>query len=646
MNTFRADLSDDRPPIWRRPLALVGAAGGVLAIALLIAFIVTWRWAFHDMPRLPEDDETLWSTRLERSVTLLGASGETLAVRGPLYGDVVRLNELPEHVPQAFIAIEDQRFYEHSGVDLQGLARAFMANLRAGATVQGGSTLTMQLVKNLILTPERTLQRKIQEIRLARALERRLSKAEILELYLNRVYLGEQAYGVEAAARRYFNRPASELTLQQAALLAALPKAPSRLAPTTNLDAARERAEDVLQAMLNAGHIDSINYITATAQPATPDAPEGPDPALYGHVFDYAIAIAEARLGESVETPDLVIATSIEPRLQRAAMRAAEAHLGAEADPRETALVAIDTDGRVRAMLGGLDYRESQFNRAVQARRQPGSAFKPVVFAAALEAGYEPSSTFEDEPIDLEGWSPENFGGSYRGAITIADALKRSINTVAAQAGAAVGADRVAEMAQRLGVQSQIPALPAIALGAAEVNLLEMTGVYLVFANDGLRRDVRLVERITNRRGDVLWRAEPGPSARAVSVQDAQAMSTMLQSVVRDGTGTRAQLDRAAAGKTGTSQNSRDAWYVGFTADYAAGVWVGRDDDQPMSGVTGGGLAAMIWHDFMTMTHGDLPARALSAPPPRRRTAREERLAAFYSELSERFSEINADPSR
>ncbi len=646
MNTFRADLSDDRPPLWRRPVALVGMTGAALALALLIAFIVFWRWAFHDIPRLPEDDEALWSTRLERSVTLLGANGETLAVRGPLYGDVVRLEDLPEHVPQAFIAIEDQRFYEHSGVDLQGLARAFMANLRAGATVQGGSTLTMQLVKNLILTPERTVQRKIQEIRLAPALERQLTKQEILELYLNRVYLGEQAYGVEAAARRYFDRPASELTLQQAALLAALPKAPSRLAPTTNLDAARERAEDVLQAMLNAGFIDSINYIAATADPATPIDQEGPDAALYGHVFDYALSLAEARLPDGSQTPDLVIATSIEPRLQRAAMSAAKAHLGAEDDPREAALVAVDMDGRVRAMTGGLDYRDSQFNRAVQARRQPGSAFKPVVFAAALEAGYAPSSTFEDEPIDLEGWSPENFGGGYRGAITIADALKRSINTVAAQAGAAVGADTVAEMAQRLGVQSQIPSLPAIALGAAEVSLLEMTSVYLVFANDGVRREPRLIERITNRRGEALWEAEPGPAARAVSVEDARAMSTMLQSVVRDGTGARAQLNRAAAGKTGTSQNSRDAWFIGFTADYAAGVWVGRDDDQTMGAVTGGSLPAMIWRDFMALAHEGLPARSLSAPPPRRRTAREERLAAFYSELSERFSEINADPSR
>ena len=612
----------------------------------MLAGALGWRWAFHDLPSLPEDTAELWEVRRERSVTVLGADGSELAVRGPRYARPVGLDELPDHVPQAFIAIEDVRFYDHDGVDRRGLARALVANIRAGAAVQGGSTLTMQLIKNLVLSPERTVRRKVQEIRLALALEARLTKTEILELYLNRVYLGERAYGIEAAAQRYFAKPAAALSLTEAALLAALPKAPSRLAPTENMQAARARARSVLLAMVEAGFISSVDYIAAVAEPARLAEPEtNPrDPALFGHVFDAALARAEAELGEDL--PEVVtLHTTVEPDLQAAAQSALTAVLNEAGQARnagQAALVALDPGGAVRAMIGGRDYSDSQFNRAVQAERQPGSAFKPVVFAAAFENGLEPATAFRDRPIDIEGWSPENYGGDYRGRITIADALKRSINTVAAQAGAEAGAEAVAEMGRRLGITTALNPVPALALGTGEVRLIDLTAVYAAFANDGRRTDPVLLSEVRNARGDLLWAGrEPAPGRPVIETEHARWMSTMLQSVILEGTGTRARLgNRPAAGKTGTSQDSRDAWFVGYTAQLVAGVWVGNDDDTPTASVTGGQLPADIWRRFMAEAHQGLPRQALSAPAPQRRTVREETLAAFYSDLSDRFSAI------
>lgn len=615
-----------------------------------IAGFAAWRWAFHDLPSLPENSAELWEVRRERSVTLLAADGSELAVRGPRYARPVTLEELPPHVPQAFIAIEDVRFYDHDGVDRRGLARAMVANVRAGSAVQGGSTLTMQLIKNLVLSPERTVRRKVQEIRLALAMEERLSKQEILELYLNRVYLGERAFGIEAAAFRYFDKPASELSLAEAALLAALPKAPSRLAPTVNMEEARARARSVLLAMVEAGFITSLDYIGAVADPATLAEPDTDplDPALFGHVFDHALARAEAELGDDL--PDVItLHTTLDPNLQAAAQAAVAAVMDEQGEARdagEAALLAIDLNGAVRAMIGGRDYQESQFNRTTQAQRQPGSAFKPIVFAAAFENGMDPATTFRDRPIDIEGWSPENYGGGYRGRITIADALKRSINTVAAQAGAQIGAEAIAEMAARLGVTTPLNPVPALSLGTGEVRLIDLVGVYAAFANDGRRTRPILLTEIRNARGDLLWAApERSPGQPAIEQSQARAMSTMMQAVLIDGTGTRARLpNRRAAGKTGTSQESRDAWFVGYTAQLAAGVWVGNDDDTPTDSVTGGQLPADIWRRFMTEAHRGLPAEPLRAPEPQRRTEREETLAAFYSDLSSRFEAV-IDPS-
>ena len=645
---FRADHMMERERRERRNRILFGSGAGLVVLLALISVLAVWQWAFHDMPEAPQSAAELWSVRREPAVVLQDRNGNTLAVRGPLYAQAVALEQLPDHVPQAFLAIEDQRYYQHSGVDFRGLARAVWRNVTAGELVQGGSTITMQLVKNLILTPDRHLRRKLQEMRLARALERHLTKDEILELYLNRIYLGARAYGIEAAARRYFGKSATELTLAEAAMLAALPKAPSRLSPTTNLAAAQARAAQVLAAMEEAGFITAEQHAQALENPAVPVA-DTSDPnatSNWGHAFDYALAEAERLLPDMA--PDLVIRTSLDPRLTRAAQQVIETRLDADGqslNASEAAIMLLAPDGAIRAFAGGRDYQTSQFNRAIQAQRQPGSAFKPIVFAAALEAGYDPSSAVWDEPVDLEGWTPENFGGNYRGLVTLQEALKRSINTVAAQVANQVGISRIVEMGHRLGIASNLPELPAIALGAAEVNLLELTAAYSVFNNDGAYRQPYFITAITNSRGEVLYERQPTGARRAMSAEHAQAMSTMLQDVVLTGTGRGATLPgRRSAGKTGTSQSFRDAGFVGFTADYTAGVWVGNDDDSPMSDVTGGGLPAAIWRDFMVRAHEGLPARDLSATAPRSRSEREERLAAFYSDLSEAFS-VLLEPS-
>lgn len=644
---FRADHMMERDRREQRRRLIVGGSLALIAVILVSGAFASWHWAFHDLPPAPQSAAELWNVRREPAVTLTDREGRVLAVRGPLYARAVALESLPEHVPQAFLAIEDQRFYQHTGVDFRGVARALWRNFRAGATVEGGSTITMQLVKNLMLSPDRELRRKIQEMRLARALERQLSKTEILELYLNRIYLGARAYGIEAAAERYFDKSATELTLAEAALLAALPKAPSRLDPTVNLDAARARAAQVLAAMEEAGYITATQHAEALAEPAEPVA-DTSDPnatSNWGHAFD--MALSEAQRLVPGDIPDLVIRTTLDPTLARAANETVERVLseqGEAANAGEAAIVLLAPDGAIRAFAGGRDYRDSQFNRAVQAQRQPGSAFKPIVFAAALEAGYDPSSAVWDEPVDLEGWTPQNFSGSYRGLVTLQEALKRSINTVAVQVADEVGIGRIVEMGHRLGIRSDLPELPAIALGAAEVNLVELTAAYSVFANDGQRRAPYFILSITNSRGDVLYEHRDPGAERALETDTARAMSTMLQDVVMTGTGRRAALPgRASAGKTGTSQSFRDAWFIGYTADYTAGVWVGNDDDSPMENVTGGGLPAEIWRDFMVRVHEGLPARALSAPAPRTRSEREERLAAFYSDLSAAFSELLDD---
>jgi penicillin-binding protein 1A len=495
------------------------------------------------------------------------------------------------------IATEDRRFYRHFGIDLIALARAALVDLRAGRVVQGGSTITQQIAKNVFLTPERSLKRKVQEALLALWLERRFSKDQLLTIYLNRVYLGAGSYGVEAAARQYFGKPASKLGLAEAAMIAGLPKAPSRYAPTRDLAQARARAAVVLDNMVAAGRLARAEADAAKARPAAVSGAYGGSAARY--FADWVIDQVPAFVGPTAR--DLVVHTTLDAAAQRAA-EAAVAGLGERGSVGQAALVAMTPDGAVRAMVGGRDYAASQFNRATQARRQPGSAFKIAVYAAALEAGFAPDDAFADVPVEVAGWSPRNYGGIYLGEITLTTAFAKSSNSVAVQLAERVGRRRVIEVARRLGIASPLSPQPSLALGAGEVTLLELTGAYAVVANGGRSVIPYGIDEIRARDGTVLYRRAGSGPGRALSAAAARTLDSLLRAVVREGTGRRAALAVPAAGKTGTSQDFRDAWFIGYRPGLVAGVWLGNDDGKPMGKVTGGGLPAELWHEFMTRT--------------------------------------------
>ncbi|MGD9509934.1 MAG: transglycosylase domain-containing protein [Geminicoccaceae bacterium] len=592
------------PPPPRR--SLVRRALGALPALMLVA-LAAWVVLFVAMsPKLPNTAE-LFADSAEARVTVLAADGEPIAVRGGR-GSFVPLSAISPWLVDAVVATEDRRFFNHVGIDPIGLARAVVDNLRAGEVVAGGSTITQQLAKNLYLTPERSLTRKLQELTLALWLEVRLSKKEILTLYLNRAYLGAGAYGAEAASRRYFGKAAADLTLAEAAMLAGLLKAPSALAPTSNLAGARQRATIVLGRMLDEGFITPAQAQAARAKPAR----LAPETEPIGAWFvDWVLDGLTGHLGKPEH--DLLVRTTLDRRVQRAAEAAVDrtlAESGAKNRVGEAAVVMIDTNGAVRAMVGGRDHAEGPFNRAVAARRQPGSAFKPFVYVTALEAGWKPGNTIDDRPVQLAGWRPENMDRRYRGQITLTEAFADSVNTAAVRLAQTVGPARVAAKAREMGVVSTMQPVPSIALGTSEVSLLELTGAYLPFAADGIRRPLYGVSSVEDDRGKVLYRHMP-TEVRVVAPAAVTGMQQLMAAVVADGTGRAARLpDRAAAGKTGTSQDGRDAWFVGYAGDYVAGVWLGNDDNRPMKGVGGGGLPARIWREAMLAT----PKR--SAPPP------------------------------
>jgi len=583
--------------------------------ALLLVALAAWVVLFVAMsPTLPDTAE-LFADSAEARVTVLASDGVPIAVRGGR-GSFVPLSEISPWLVDAVVATEDRRFFSHVGIDPVGLGRAMLDNLNAGAVVAGGSTITQQLAKNLYLTPERSLTRKLQELTLALWLEVRLSKKEILTLYLNRAYLGAGAYGAEAASRRYFGKPAAELTLAEAAMLAGLLKAPSALAPTGNLAGARQRAAVVLGRMQAEGFITPAQAQAARAKPAK----LAPETEPVGAWFvDWVLDGLTGHLGKPER--DLVVRTTLDRRVQRAAEAAVERTLAETAARNrvgEAAVVMLDTNGAVRAMVGGRDHAEGPFNRAVAARRQPGSAFKPFVYVTALEAGWRPGNTIDDRPVQLAGWRPENMDRRYRGQITLTEAFADSVNTAAVRLAQTVGPARVAAKAREMGVVSAVQPVPSIALGTSEVGLLELTGAYLPFATGGIRRPVYGVTSVEDDRGEVLYRHMP-TEVRVVAPEAAAGMQQLMAAVVADGTGRAARLpDRVAAGKTGTSQDGRDAWFVGYAGNWVAGVWLGNDDNRPMKGVGGGGLPARIWHDAMLATpkpKGPPPAPARKPEP-------------------------------
>ena len=552
-----------------------------------------------DIPTVPGRD-ALWAVRRSPGMTFLDRDGAFIATRGARYGAPVRLAGLPPYVARAFLAAEDRRFYKHGPVDLWAIGRAARRDLIEGRAAEGGSTLTQQLARTLFLRSEHTFKRKIQEAVLAARLEDMLGKDQVLELYLNRTFFGAGAYGLDAAARTYFAEPADHLTLAQAATLAGLPNAPTRLALTNNLPAAWARGQKVLASMRQEGWISPDEEAQALADPpslAPPAAGEG----AYSYIIDQAAEEAAALSGGAV---DLVVRLTIDRRLQAEAVTAVEATVRGQGRFRgvsQGALVALAPDGAIRAMVGGLDHDKSAFNRATQARRQPGSAFKAFVYGAAMERGVLPTDTRVDAPIAYRGWSPTNYGGRYAGRVSVQEALARSINTVAVRLTLEVGPDQVAEFARRCGL-ADIPAHPgpSIGLGAYEVSLLELAGGYQVFQSGGGRTTPYLIQSLTTTRGDLIYVKPPSAPTPVYDPLYASRMVRMMKTVITAGTGSGANIGRPAAGKTGTSQNWRDAWFVGFTPDLLTGVWVGNDNNHPMSKVTGGELPAAIWRRFMT----------------------------------------------
>jgi penicillin-binding protein 1A len=578
-----------------------------------IALVGAVVWAGAHLPPI----QSLEIPKRPPTIEIVGHDGSVLAQRGEMAGANVALKDLPPYLPKAFIAIEDRRFYSHFGIDPIGIARAAIANLLHHGVSQGGSTLTQQLAKNLFLTQERTLTRKLQEAELALWLERKYSKNEILELYLNRVYFGSGAYGVEAASQRYFGKSAKSVTLAEAAMLAGLVKSPSRLAPNRNPQGAEERAKTVLAAMAEAKFVTDAQAQGASAHPAISVKPAGADTINY--VADWISEVLDDLIGQVEQ--NIVVETTIDPKLQSTAEAAVIDELAAKSvkfNVSQGALVAMSPEGAVRAMVGGRNYAENQFNRAVTARRQPGSAFKPFVYLTAIESGLTPETVRLDAPLDVKGWKPENYSREYFGPVTLTQALAMSLNTVAVRLGLEVGPKNVVRTAHRLGISSRLEPNASIALGTSEVSVTELVGAYVPFANGGFAVTPHVVTRIRTLEGKVLYARQPEQPNQVIEPRNVAMMNAMMEQTLISGTARKAEIPGwQAAGKTGTSQDFRDAWFIGYTADLIAGVWLGNDDNSPTKKATGGGLPVEVWTRFMRAAHQGLQPSPLpySQPP-------------------------------
>ena len=588
-------------PLWKRLLMWSAVVG--IWILLLVGGLVLWY-----ARDLPDIDRLAKATR-NASVTLAASDGSTLAHYGDLYGKSLTVKEMSPWLPQAVLAIEDRRFYDHFGVDVWGVARALFINVSEGELRQGGSTITQQLAKNLFLTPERSLKRKIQEAILAIQLENRYAKDQILALYLNRVYLGAGTYGVDAAAQRYFGKSARDLTLYESAVIAGLLKAPSRYNPANDAAVADSRAKVVLDAMVEGGFVTAEAAARAYAGKAE-GRPPGYDK---GRFFaDWALTQAAGYLGQ-VER-DVVVQTTLDPRLQAIAEQAlAEvlAERGGEAKASQGAVVVLSPKGQVLAMVGGRDYGTTQFNRATQALRQPGSAFKLFVFLAGLEAGLTPDTTLVDGPVTVEGWSPDNYNDRYYGTVSLREGFARSLNSIAVQVMQKAGKQKVVDAARRLGITTKLPVVPAIALGVSEVTLLELTAAYAVFANQGYGVWPYGIEAIRGTEGTTLFRKQEEGLSRLVAPRVVDRMTDLMSAVVAWGSGKGADPGRPTAGKTGTTQSFRDAWFIGYTAELVVGVWIGNDDDTPMEKVTGGSIPAEVFRRIVVAGEAGWPVAAL-----------------------------------
>jgi penicillin-binding protein 1A len=597
---------------WRRwcfvePLSEASTLGTVVLVAMLALAIPAFR-------ETADDD---WLKKSELAVTFLDRYGNEVGSRGIKHNDSIPLDELPDHLIKATLATEDRRFYEHFGIDIPGLFRAMLINARAGGVVQGGSSISQQLAKNLFLSNERTIERKVKEAFLAMWLEARLPKNEILKLYLDRAYLGGGTFGVDAAAHYYFNKSARDVNLAEAAMLAGLFKAPSRFAPHINLPAARARANTVLDNLIEGGFMTEGQVFGARRNPAM--AVDRRDERAPNYYLDWAFEemkkLADT-LPESVHDRVFVVRLALDVDLQRHAEQAVENSLrqyGREYRVKQGAAVLMEVGGAVRALVGGRDYGESQFNRASDALRQPGSSFKPYVYATALMHGFKPTSIVVDSPVCIGNWCPKNYSGGFSGSMSLTAALTRSINIIPVKLSIAlgkgspkVGRAMIRDVARKAGLRTPLPDTPSMPIGANEVTVLDHTAGYTMFPNGGKAMAPHAILEVRTGTGDLIWRwdRDGKKPIQVISPQAANDMNMMLSKVVEEGTARRAQLDGIrAAGKTGTTNAHRDAWFVGYTGNFVAGVWFGNDDYAPMQQMTGGSLPAMTWQAVMSYAH-------------------------------------------
>ncbi|MFW0777990.1 MAG: transglycosylase domain-containing protein [Rickettsiales bacterium] len=580
--------------------------GGVVTFG-----IVSWFWL-----SLPNINELNRFTKAP-SILIKAENGKIIGSFGDIYGDYVTFDQMPQSLVDAVMATEDRNFYYHFGIDPLGLARAMVANIRAGRVVQGGSTITQQVAKNVFLTPERSFTRKFREMLLAFKLEYRFTKEDIMSIYLNRVYLGAGNYGVDAASRRYFGKSSRDIGLSEAAILAGLLKAPSRFAPTSNPKLSKKRAEQVLLNMEDAGYLNDEQTKKAIADLTQAMSERKRDSQSTMYFADWVADQVPDFIGNVEE--DLVVTTTLDSNMQamgdKAIATIMDAKESEEKNASQAALISMARDGAVRVMIGGRSYGKSQYNRVTQAKRQPGSSFKLFVYLAGLEAGMTPMTIIEDEPITIQlhrgSWTPRNYTGRYEGPITAKEALTHSINTVAVRIAQAVGVDKVLHVARRLGIESDLDAVPSIALGSTETTLLEMTTAYAHLAAGGAIVKPYGILKIDTTSGKTIYERKPPRGGRVLSASVVSMMNEMLINVVTSGTGRRARIGRTVAGKTGTTSDYKDALFIGYTGNLATGVWVGNDDNKKMKKVSGGNLPASIWHDFMAEATAGMAARGL-----------------------------------
>ncbi|GAA4008184.1 penicillin-binding protein 1A [Sphingomonas swuensis] len=580
--------------------------GVVLALFGLVALGVAVAVAYTQLPSYQSLSNR---SDLGQNIRVRSADGKLLVQLGPNLGEWISYGDIPPTMRAAMIAVEDKRFRHHPGVDPIGVARSFKVRVQTGRFSQGGSTITQQLARNIFLTNSKTFGRKLREAVLALALERKFSKDQILELYLNRVYFGGGAYGIDAASRTFFGHPATALSLGEATIIAGLVKAPSNYSPTADVEAAQGRAGVVLKSMVDNGFVSAS--AAASVDPAKIVVQQGAKQNSIRYFTDWALPQLDTLIDESNEP--IEVWTTLDTRMQGAADRAINANSPKGA---QGALVALDRDGAVRAMIGGRDYVSSIYNRATQAQRQPGSAFKLFVYLAALESGMKPTTTLVDEPITIEGWQPRNSTRTHLGAVSLREAFARSINTISAKIGAELGFSTIADMAQRFGITSSISTYPSMVLGTSDVRLLDMTRAYAAVANRGVSVLPYAITRVTAADGRLLYRHAADEQRTLVAPWVAAEMTDLLQTAVMSGTGRAAQIGRPVAGKTGTTSSNKDGWFIGFSSGITTGVWMGRDDARTIGGLQGGTAPARAFHDFMVAAVAGRPLEQFETEVP------------------------------